>query len=274
MEVRPLGTRTGAAEASQTTVALVGLIGDRSFGQHAIGQIDRLVRLNWWTVYRMFDAAPPELYLGGHLRADDVIADSFNAYQSGLWREDQVFALARERVRGGGSVMTHQHAREMQLRHRSRIYTRHKLADRLSLVGGERDGGALAVNLYRHVESKPFSEADRDRLDGAAPVILACVARHIALHDRAVAVQAGKQAPAPVACLAGLPRREREVCQRLLRGWTHEGVAADLRIATTTVKTYRDRAFERLGIHHRNELFALAMRDASAPLAAVPDAED
>ena len=27
-----------------------------------------------------------------------------------------------------------------------------------------------------------------------------------------------------------------------------------------TVKTYRDRAFERLGIHQRHELFALALR--------------
>jgi DNA-binding NarL/FixJ family response regulator len=56
--------------------------------------------------------------------------------------------------------------------------------------------------------------------------------------------------------LAGLSRREREICGRLLRGWTHDGIAADLGLSATTVKTYRDRAFDRLGIHHRNELFA------------------
>jgi DNA-binding CsgD family transcriptional regulator len=32
-----------------------------------------------------------------------------------------------------------------------------------------------------------------------------------------------------------------------------------LKLSEATVKTYRDRAFQRLGIHHRNELFALAM---------------
>ena len=237
---------------------LVGTIGDRFFGQRAITQIDRFVRLNWWTVYRMFDDAPPRLHVGGCLNADDCVADSFGAYRRGLWRDDQVFAEARHRVRSGGSVMTHLHAHEMRARHRHRIYTRHKLAERLSLVHAEAGGPALAVNLYRHVESPAFSAADRDRLQSAAGVVLASVARHIEIADGAAS-----EASNGADCLAALPRREREVCERLLRGWTHEGVGADLGLGITTVKTYRDRAFERLGIHHRNELFALALRGAA-----------
>ena len=34
-------------------------------------------------------------------------------------------------------------------------------------------------------------------------------------------------------------------------------IAVDLGVSPGTVKTYRNRAFDRLGIHHRNELFAL-----------------
>jgi len=37
----------------------------------------------------------------------------------------------------------------------------------------------------------------------------------------------------------------------------YEGIANDLGISSAIVKTFRDRAFDRLGIHHRNELFAL-----------------
>lgn len=274
MEVRALESNTDCMRVPEEAVGLIGVIGDRAYGQRAIEQIDRLVHLNWWTVYRMFDAAPPELHVGGHLHAEDVVADSFGAYRAGLWRDDPVFALARARVRGGGSVMTHQHAREMQRRHRSRIYTRHNLAERLSLIRAEGDGSALAVNLYRHVESKPFSDADRDRLGCAAPIILASVGRHLALRQRSTGRPAEVDPCATSDCLAGLPRREREVCDRLLRGWTHDGVAADLHIGSTTVKTYRDRAFERLGIHHRNELFALAARATAAGWESVPDAED
>lgn len=38
---------------------------------------------------------------------------------------------------------------------------------------------------------------------------------------------------------------------------THAGIAADLNIKESTVKTYRNRAFERLGINFRSQLFAL-----------------
>jgi DNA-binding NarL/FixJ family response regulator len=57
------------------------------------------------------------------------------------------------------------------------------------------------------------------------------------------------------ACPALTPR-ELDVCERLLLGWSHDGVAADLGLSTATVKTYRTRAFGRLGLHFRSELFA------------------
>ena len=50
-----------------------------------------------------------------------------------------------------------------------------------------------------------------------------------------------------------LTQRELAVCERLLRGLTFEGIAADLGVSAATAKTYRNRAFERLGIHHRND---------------------
>jgi DNA-binding CsgD family transcriptional regulator len=58
---------------------------------------------------------------------------------------------------------------------------------------------------------------------------------------------------------AGLTERELDVCTRLLQGMTQEGIACDLGLSLPTVKTYRNRAFGRLGIHFRNELFALAL---------------
>jgi DNA-binding CsgD family transcriptional regulator len=58
---------------------------------------------------------------------------------------------------------------------------------------------------------------------------------------------------------AHLTERELDVCARLLLGMTQEGIACDLGLSLPTVKTYRNRAFARLGIHFRNELFALAL---------------
>ena len=68
---------------------------------------------------------------------------------------------------------------------------------------------------------------------------------------------------APAACVPrcwpaapALNGHELDVCERLLRGWTYDGIAADLGLGLATVKTYRARAFDRLGLHFKSELFA------------------
>ena len=40
-------------------------------------------------------------------------------------------------------------------------------------------------------------------------------------------------------------------------GMTQESIASDLGLSLPFVKTYRNRAFSRLGIHFKSELFAL-----------------
>ncbi|MBF3198021.1 LuxR family transcriptional regulator, partial [Pseudomonas aeruginosa] len=40
-------------------------------------------------------------------------------------------------------------------------------------------------------------------------------------------------------------------------GLSHAGIAAELGLKESTVKTYRNRAFARLDIHFRSQLFAL-----------------
>ena len=52
----------------------------------------------------------------------------------------------------------------------------------------------------------------------------------------------------------GLPRRELEVCARILYGISSEGIALELGISEQTVITYRKRTYERLGIATSREL--------------------
>ena len=59
--------------------------------------------------------------------------------------------------------------------------------------------------------------------------------------------------------------REREVVQRILDGVTTERIADDLHIRPTTVITYRTRAYEKLGVNSRRELFAAMLRRRGAP---------
>nr|WP_314562367.1 helix-turn-helix transcriptional regulator [uncultured Pseudomonas sp.] len=55
--------------------------------------------------------------------------------------------------------------------------------------------------------------------------------------------------------------QELEVCAGLLQGMTHLGIAAQLGVKESTIKTYRNRAFDRFGIHFRSELFAMFLAE-------------
>ena len=270
------------AEAALAVAGMVSGIGDARFGQRVIEQLNRLMPLCWWTVYRLLDDAPPQLRLTGCLGAEDCTRTAFGAYRDGLYLHDRLLAEMRDQAGPGHAMMAHAHARELSAEHRRRIYRRHGLSERLSLAQGALGGGLLMINLYRHQSQPAFCDDEQDALQQIGPLLLAVVARHLAWV--APAPLAGSRAPGdslaerqahtladnavtPVLdhhALAGLTRREREVCDRLLRGWTHDGIAADLQLATTTVKTYRDRAFDRLGIHHRNQLFALVLAQAQS----------
>lgn len=258
MELRSLqpdaGIHVPRGEAAGALSGLIGCIGDAQFGQRGIEQLARLLPLGWWTVYRVFDDAPPVLHFGGCLQAQDCVADAFSAYRDGLWRHDRALDGIRERVRRGDAVLSHLHALELAPEHRRRVFQRHGLSERLSLSCEDADGTLLSVNLYRHESQTAFGDDERDALQALGPMLLTCVVRHLALRPQA------SPAIAAIAAFANLTKREREVCERLLRGWTHDGIAADLQLAPATVKTYRDRAFDRLGIHQRHELFALALR--------------
>lgn len=271
----------GASErASLALAGVIGCTGQPDFSAKALGELNRMLPMCWMSIYKLFPEAPPESYGGGAFGMADGTRDSWRVYRQGLYSRDRTFLEAREVVQGGNAVVTRWHAREIPLEHRKAIYIRHGLRERVSLVEGDARGAVLAVNLYRGMAQSSFRDDEVDLLCSVAAPLLATVKLHLRLTAQqpfsdlqgqggdVVALNPVNPVNPEPAALAELPRREREVCQRLLRGWTYDGIAADLGISAGTVKTYRNRAFERMGLHHRNELFAKALAEAgSGPVA-------
>ena len=63
-----------------------------------------------------------------------------------------------------------------------------------------------------------------------------------------------------IAKCSDMPPREVEVCSRILFGLSSTGIAIDLDISETTVKTYRKRAYHRLSIGSERELLTWYLR--------------
>lgn len=266
MQIIPIAPAPTAlpASAAEALSGLVACIGQPGFGPEGLALLNPWLPAAWWAIYRLLDDAPPRLHALGCTGGPDRTRESWQVYREGLYRADESFQAARALLPGHRGVLLHRHAREIPPRHRSAIYSRNGLHERLSLVAEEPGQGLLAINLFRHESQPGFSSAEIDTLRLAGPLLLACVQRHAAWHEAQDEAQDVPQPPDP---FTAITPRERAVCERLLRGLTHEGIAADLGLSPATVKTYRDRAFERLGIHHRNELFALALGALSPPAA-------
>ncbi len=243
--------------------AVIGCIGRDDFGTAALAGLNGALAVDSWSVYRVAAHRPPCLYASGSYRVPDATRACFDLYRQHLHGADTSFERIRAHAPLTTPVLAHWRAEEMPASHREQIYVRHGMRERLSLVGTDGGEGLLTVNLYRHVEHPPFGDADFDAAWHAAGWLFASVRRHVALTSPAAPDTACDAAAMLLGRCPALTPRELQVCDRLLRGWTHDGIACDLALSVATVKTYRNRAFDRLGIHFRSELFGLAMGRAA-----------
>ena len=256
---------SGAADAA--LAGIIASVGMSDFHQSALEELNRLVHAGSWSVYRLCANRPPVMYLSGSYRRRDTTVDCWRTYRAGLYERDGTFDHVAAASRRHGAMMCHLTAQEIPQRaHRDRIYRRYGILDRLSIVAAQPHDELLAINFYHHQEQGLFSDGEFQSLERIGQSLLAAVSRHITLAgSERSQTSAGKRPSAHAMKHAlqqlrpALSEREIDVCARLLVGMTYDGIAADLGVSATTVKTYRNRAFARLGIHFRSELFALCL---------------
>ena len=246
--------------ALDTLSRIIAHIGTREFTAGALHEINYALPAGSWSVYRTATAAPPVCYLSDSYRRPDATAQCFRAYRDGLYRDDRTF----EALAGSRLGILHLSASDVRHPgHRRIIYEHHRLRERLSAARRCDDGAILSVNLYRHDDQPGFGDRELRLFEAMAQGLFAAVERQITLHG-ATRVHGLDRQHSLQRLAPDMPAREMEVCARLLQGMSHDGIACDLGISPTTVKTYRNRAFARLGIHRNNELFAAVLRSRDA----------
>jgi DNA-binding CsgD family transcriptional regulator len=271
------GTHGAAAGVGAALADMVSQLGEPGFVPCVLPALAPVLPAASWSVYRTGRRCKPTLFMSASLGVPDTTQDCWWAYLSGPYRDDRTWGHPFDD--GPAAPVTrlcHVTAQEVQGEHRARVYEAHGVAERVSVAEHEDDGSVFAVNFYRHQHQQPFGDHHIGDFEAVAPVLLALARKHISLSQRHRAqVDPGPPALAsarPPTGMAGatlpmlrarllqqhpdLTHRELDVCARLLQGMTHEGIASDLGLSVPTVKTYRNRAFARLGIHFRNELFA------------------
>ena len=251
---------SGAGSSGRHAQALAGLIeqlGQPGFRSLLLETLQPLVPAASFSVYRTGRHSVPQLFLSGSLGVPDTTRDCWRAYLSGPYRSDRTLSV--EAQNETQPLLCHLTAQEVPAQHRARVYEAHGVAERVSVVQAREDG-LFALNFYRHQHQAPFSDVQVADFESLAPALLALAHKHVTLSGVSEAGIAPDARQRLLALQPALTPRELDVCVRLLRGMTYDGIAADLGLSVPSVKTYRNRAFDRLGIHFRNELFALVLR--------------
>ena len=143
---------------------------------------------------------------------------------------------------------------------REEFFLSQQLYHRLMIC--RRVGQEVAIlDLVRSASNGPFTAHHLETFGASCSILIPAVFKHCEIssqHESEARILLDQ--PAMEARLAeravDVPKREREVAARVLRGLSTAGIALDLGVTEHTVATYRKRLYQRLNISGRQELCA------------------
>ncbi|QTH21660.1 helix-turn-helix transcriptional regulator [Rhizorhabdus wittichii] len=193
--------------------------------------------------------------------------EGYSPYVEGQhWKIDPGIKIANSHLGNSDPILLHMPRDELDPCLATEIY-RSEVVDRL-LFAGYAQSRPILLGLFRTPGRGKFHDADVAHLCHVGASLISAIAKHAMLLDKTdhllrsltrkeVIEENIRQAD------EGLPRREVEVCARILAGLSVEGIALDLNVGLETVTTYRKRAYGRLGLANRYDLFLWYIRSIS-----------
>lgn len=252
---------------SDDTLSAVRALGFSHFPKLLVRTLHKRLSIDHLSVVRI-EHDIPEVVLAESAGRAPVAKYAAKIYQASLFcRKDPNIAIVRRLRRSSRStLLSVVKASEIEDReHRSLIYRRFQLAERLAIIYHRPDSW-YALNLYRSERAGVFTEAEIDTARRVANVLATLVTKHLSLSQATGEHQDGETQHS-ISRYEDLVRRvnddlttrQIQVCARALCGMTNQGIAIDLGIAIPTVATLRKRAYRRLNISSLNELFSLCL---------------
>jgi DNA-binding CsgD family transcriptional regulator len=137
---------------------------------------------------------------------------------------------------------------------RRRFFEDAGIVERISIIQRGADAWR-AINVARHASDGCCSDDELDSLIGLACLVLPMLPLN--RKKKAVPLTVEQLEERFAMRYADLTVRERQVCARAASGMSVEATARELGVAKTSVLTYRQRAYQRLGVASALELCAL-----------------
>ncbi len=250
--------------AIQGLATLVGEIGRPKFEDALLRVLAEVVGADHCTMYCVQSISIRVLGGASADGSDHARVQSRRYVRKDVWRRDplmlQALSGAGENRRPQTLRISSDAIEDDEMR---RILDTTPIRERVLLCSSS-NGSAHAISVSRTDQHGSFAAREFNWLAQYSPLLLSMVAKHDAFLSETAAPSSNSLNPADLerrleSWNCGLTLRERQVCARILYGLSTEGVALDLDIGQTSVATYRQRAYTRLGIATRHELFRRLM---------------
>lgn len=213
---------------------------------HSVAGVDELY------AFRVHDGAAP-LTLASSSGLRDV-AERARAYAQRFHRNDPVAATRRSTPPGSGFRLRVPVEAIALGDYRRLCFERPRFAEKICF-GWRRADHSLVVSFYQR---RTDIEPDLAQLGALAQIALTGLTRLSGRADRGPRFV--QEVERRLSASHGvLTAREREVCARTLVGRTAREIGAELGIGPGTVLTYRQRAYQKLGMSRASDLLAAIM---------------
>jgi DNA-binding CsgD family transcriptional regulator len=242
---------------SECFPAVISSIGDPTFGNSLLSLLRDSYGADHCAVFLLAGSAPRELASSSYDGTDTAHQRVCAYVQTDLWRRDPTMSEV-------WGTLSNPNPRVMQLNVRSledndlRTHIYPHVADRL-LVCGQSAVGTIALSIIKADLGNQLSLDAVADIKRWAPTLLSILGKHASLVMRQSTLLRALTSLSNIEQVVGasrerFPRREAQVCARILYGIYTAGIAQEFAISEETVTTYRKRIYTRLGIGSQREL--------------------
>lgn len=253
------GAQWPVAGFSSDLPNLIGALGERRFGTQLLAFLHKNCGAEHSAVFCLRSGRLIEV-ASASIDGTDTAHRQAHLYVNGeVWQRDPTMHEAQRRLKGESCALLRtdlQHLSDPHLR--DDVYGRAGISDRV-LICAKLDQGIVGLSILRSADCGVFSAGEMAHMEAFSESLLALLAKHISLTwdgpDMSVALTSLDEIEHCISSeFAIMPRREAEVCSRVIYGISTLGISLELGISTETVMTYRKRAYSRLGIATQREL--------------------
>jgi DNA-binding CsgD family transcriptional regulator len=242
---------------------MIEAIGSREPGRFAeavLAVAGGYARVQHCAVFAFQKYRNPELISAATRVGHNIAKDTASPYIQEFFRKDEIqdIIVRRAGVAPNGNIFVHRQSQDdiSDPHYRFVCYSGVNIKERIANLIRVRHNVWVSVNLYRDVSHGPFVSAEIEAIRNLSSLFAHAAARHYTI-DHHGTLRARNFVTDELARHGhNLTAREREVAIRILDGQTTKVIAGSLAISPSTVVTYRERAYEKLGVRTRAELFA------------------